>query len=82
MPGNVTLVSKGGDREDDGYSGFIGTELDEMLRAAGVRRLYVVGVATDDCVLHTVCDALSCGFAVFLLRDARRKRGLARMALS
>jgi nicotinamidase/pyrazinamidase len=49
-----------------------GTDLDARLRAAGVRRLYVGGLATDYCVLNTVRDGLSLGYEVFLLEDAIR----------
>ncbi|KAL5349862.1 hypothetical protein ACLOAV_004896 [Pseudogymnoascus australis] len=35
-------------------SSFIGTDLENMLRAAGTRRLYVAGLSTDHCVSTTV----------------------------
>lgn len=35
-------------------SAFIGTDLEEMLRAAGTRRLYVAGLSTDHCVSTSV----------------------------
>ncbi|KFY26346.1 hypothetical protein V493_04147 [Pseudogymnoascus sp. VKM F-4281 (FW-2241)] len=35
-------------------SSFIGTDLEERLRAQGVRRLYVAGLSTDHCVSTTV----------------------------
>ncbi|OBT70309.1 hypothetical protein VE03_00287 [Pseudogymnoascus sp. 23342-1-I1] len=35
-------------------SSFIGTDLEEMLRARGTRRLYVAGLSTDHCVSTTV----------------------------
>ncbi len=38
--------------------------------AAGVRRVFVGGLATEFCVLATVTDALSEGFSVYLLLDA------------
>jgi nicotinamidase/pyrazinamidase len=60
------VVRKGTDG-DDGYSGFSqrdpgtgavrGTGLDEVLERHGVRRLVVVGLATDYCVKETVLDA-------------------------
>jgi nicotinamidase/pyrazinamidase len=43
-----------------------------MLRQAGVRRVFVGGLATDYCVLNTVKDARSLGYEVVLLRDAVR----------
>jgi len=72
LPPTVSLVSKGSLRDREDYSGFSGTDLEERLRTAGVRRLYIGGLTTDYCVLHTVRDARRRGFDVFLLRDAIR----------
>ncbi len=72
LPGNATLVPKATQAETDAYSGFAGTGLDVALRAGGVRRLFVGGLATDYCVLNTVKDALGLGYAVLLLDDAVR----------
>jgi nicotinamidase/pyrazinamidase len=72
LPFSATVVSKGADPDRDAYSGFQGTDLDEGLRALGVRRLLVGGLATDYCVLETVRDAIARGYQVVLLRDAVR----------
>lgn len=69
---DAIVVSKGTSRDTDACSAFEGTELDAMLKRAGVRRLFVGGLATDYCVLATVRDALDNGFRVFLLADAIR----------
>ena len=66
------VVTKGSDADRDAYSGFDGTPLAALLRAAGVTRLLVGGLATDYCVRATVLDALREGFAVTVLRDAVR----------
>lgn len=66
------LVSKATQRAADAYSGFEGTDLDARLRASGVRRLFVGGLATDYCVLNTVQDALRLGYRVVLLVDCIR----------
>jgi nicotinamidase/pyrazinamidase len=73
------VVHKGANGED-GYSGFtmrdpvggtiIPTELEAMLRAAGVRDVVVVGLATDYCVKATALDAARLGFATTVLTDA------------
>jgi nicotinamidase/pyrazinamidase len=68
-PGSV-VVSKGAHPDRDAYSGFEGTELHERLRERGIERLFVAGVATDYCVLHTVRDAISKGYRVTVLSDA------------
>ena len=66
----ITIVSKGIDESADGYSGFDGTNLKQILREQGVEEVWVGGLATDYCVKHTVLDGLREGFAVKALADA------------
>jgi nicotinamidase/pyrazinamidase len=68
----VTIISKGFDESADGYSGFDGTQLAQMLRADGVEEVWVGGLATDYCVKETVLDGLREGFKVKALADAMR----------
>lgn len=72
LPAIAGLVSKATQRAAEAYSGFEGTDLDARLRASGVRRLFVGGLATDYCVLNTVQDALRLGYRVVLLIDCVR----------
>lgn len=72
LPGNVIIVSKATQVEQDAYSGFVGTDLAQRLRALKVTRVFVGGLATDYCVLNTVLDALQNNFAAVLLTDAIR----------
>jgi len=58
------IVDKGQDQDTEGYSGFQGTRLGELLRERGIDRLTVVGLATDYCVKNTALDALREGFEV------------------
>jgi len=51
------------------YSGFYGTDLDLVLRELEVDRLFVAGVATNICVLHTVSDAVLLNYKVNVLED-------------
>ncbi|MDH3499524.1 MAG: isochorismatase family protein [Acidimicrobiia bacterium] len=67
---------------EDGYSGFTvrdpesgvetATALDDALRAAGVERAAVLGLATDYCVKSTAIDASHLGFDTTLLADGVR----------
>ena len=72
-------VRKGSNGED-GYSGFtmrdpltgqeMPTELDSLLRARGVERVVICGLATDYCVRATALDALRLGYTTTVLGDA------------
>jgi nicotinamidase-related amidase len=66
------VVSKGTNPEREAYSAFDGTNLAALLRAAGISRVLVGGLATDYCVRATALAALDEGFAVVVLRDAVR----------
>jgi len=79
LPDETPRIRKGANGED-GYSGFtmrdpvsgqtIATELEELLRDAGVDRVVVVGLASDYCVKATALDAVRLGFATEVLTDA------------
>ena len=61
----------------DDYSEFEGKDdqdrsLDRVLKSHGVKKLYVVGLATDYCVLETVLDGLRYGYEVYAVSDAMR----------
>ncbi|MEK6287549.1 MAG: bifunctional nicotinamidase/pyrazinamidase [Acidobacteriota bacterium] len=63
--------------EKDDYSEFEGKDaqgrsLDELLKSQGVNTLYVVGLATDYCVLETVLDGIKYGYEVHAVTDAMR----------
>lgn len=72
LPLEPEVISKATTRERDAYSAFQGTTLAQRLKSAGVRRLFVGGLATDYCVKATVLDARAGGFDVELLGDAVR----------
>jgi nicotinamidase/pyrazinamidase len=65
-------VDKGQDPETEGYSGFEGTRLEELLRQRGIDHVTVVGLATDYCVKNTALDALRAGFQVTVDTTAAR----------
>jgi nicotinamidase/pyrazinamidase len=72
LPGSAMVISKAQDQDQDAYSGFQTTDLEERLRRLEIDRVLVGGLATDYCVLSTVRDALARGFEVGLLLDAVR----------
>ena len=79
LPTDAPRVRKGTHGED-GYSAFTmrhpetgaetSTELESLLRDAGVERVVVCGLATDYCVKATAQDAARLGFETTLLTDA------------
>jgi nicotinamidase/pyrazinamidase len=66
------IVDKGQERDREGYSGFEGTELDQLLRERGVDTVHIGGLALDYCVKATALDARRAGFDVVVHRDATR----------
>ncbi|HEV7717755.1 MAG TPA: bifunctional nicotinamidase/pyrazinamidase [Arsenicitalea sp.] len=78
-PSNAHLIiRKGFHREVDSYSGFheadrqTRTGLAGYLRERSLRRVFVVGLATDFCVGWTALDARAAGFETFVIEDATR----------
>lgn len=72
VPPGAVLVSKGADAASDQYSAFDRTGLAEDLRARGVTRVWIGGLAEDVCVRATVLDAVREGFETHVLVDATR----------
>ena len=75
LPSGAIVVSKGMDPEHPGYSAFDGRTPDgtafvDDLRARGIDRLLVAGIATDYCVKQTVLDARREGIEASVLLDA------------
>ncbi len=70
LPASTLVVSKARGVERDAYTGFDDTDLEPWLRALAVERIFVGGLATDYCVLHTVLAALAADFQAVLLTDA------------
>ena len=76
------IIRKGFDPKIDSYSAFYEndrtttTGLDAWLRARGVRRVFLAGLATDYCVAWSAEDAVRHGFEVVVIEDACRGIGL------
>jgi nicotinamidase-related amidase len=61
-PGEVTV-------DKYGYGSFHNTVLDDVLRAAGVRQVWVVGTVTQICVEETVREGYRRGFEMVVAAD-------------
>ena len=71
------VVQKGKDSNYDSYSGFqddggAKTEMEQVLKSAGVETVVVYGIATDYCVKATAIDARNAGFKVVVVKDLCR----------
>ena len=72
------VIRKGTDPAVDSYSGFFdnnhtkATGLAEWLETRWVKRVYVMGLATDYCVQATALDARKLGLDVWLIEDGCR----------
>ena len=76
------VIRKGFRPSIDSYSAFFEndrktvTGLDGWLRARGVQRLFLAGLATDFCVAWSAEDAVALGYEVMILQDCCRSIGL------
>ncbi|KAL6047719.1 Nicotinamidase [Balamuthia mandrillaris] len=72
------VIPKGTDKMKDNYSAFWDNEkqvpsgLEQKLKTAGVRKVYVCGLALDYCVGSTAIDAAEAGFECYVIQDATR----------
>ncbi len=73
LPEDAVVVSKADQSDHEAYSAFDNGELAEQMRAAGIRRLWVGGLATDYCVKASVLDATQIpGLEVHVIASAIR----------
>jgi nicotinamidase/pyrazinamidase len=78
LPTAQLIVRKGWHAGVDSYSAFVEadgrttTGLAAWLRAHGITRIAVTGLATDFCVAYTAQDARSAGFETWVIEDACR----------
>ncbi|MBX3327515.1 MAG: isochorismatase family protein [Nitrospira sp.] len=68
-PPSAVIIYKAIDHDQEACSAFQHTALDRHLRVLNVQRLFIGGLATDHCVLHSVKDARMLGYDVCLLMD-------------
>lgn len=72
LPDGTVIINKATETQGDAYSAFDGTDLSERFENAGIRRLWVGGLAQDVCVKATVIDACNLGLETHLIVDAAR----------
>ena len=78
IPQAQLVIRKGYTPTVDSYSAFIEadgktkTGLDAWLKAKGIKRVFVTGLATDFCVNWTAQDARKLGFQATVIEDACR----------
>ncbi len=68
QPGDTVIVKSR-------YSGFIGTDLDSMLRGRSVRNLLLAGIASNVCVESTIRDAYFREYWPVMIGDATMPAG-------
>jgi nicotinamidase/pyrazinamidase len=78
LPSAQLIIRKGYHKDIDSYSAFIEadrrttTGLAAYLSAREIDTVYIAGLATDFCVAWTAIDAISLGFAAYVVEDASR----------
>jgi nicotinamidase/pyrazinamidase len=74
----LLILRKGANESLDSYSAFTEadgkttTGLAAALKARGIRRVFVCGLATDFCVAYSAVDARTADFETFVIEDACR----------
>ena len=78
IPHAQLVLRKGSHKDTDSYSAFLeadrktATGLSGYLKARGIKRVYLAGLATDFCVAWSALDARKAGFAAAVIEDACR----------
>jgi len=72
LPESAVKVTKGVRFDQDQNSAFDQTGLATAMKAEGIERLWIGGLAQDVCVLASALDARKAGFEVHLLAPATR----------
>jgi nicotinamidase/pyrazinamidase len=78
VPQAALVIRKGFHRDVDSYSAFTEadgkttTGLAAYLKARGIKRVFVAGLATDFCVAWTALDARKAAFETYVVEDACR----------
>ncbi len=69
------IIYKGTDTKIDSYSTFFDnahlrhTGLDDYLKEKGIECVFLMGLATDYCVLYSTLDAINLGYSTYVIQD-------------
>jgi nicotinamidase/pyrazinamidase len=68
------IIKKGQNKDHESFSCFFDTGEkstggDSLLKSKGIKKIYLLGVATDFCVKASVLDALKLGYEVYVIED-------------
>jgi nicotinamidase-related amidase len=75
------IIEKGQDKRVEMYSAFVhifenpsvtGSGLGELLKAAAITHVYLVGLAMDYCVKWSAIDARKIGFVTYVVREGTK----------
>lgn len=69
VPNSAKIISKATKIDQDAYSAFADTGLHDSLQTLKITRLFIGGLATDYCVLHSVRDAHALGYSLCILSE-------------
>ena len=72
VPLDAVVISKGTDPDNEAYSAFSETPLQDILRRLGVTRIFIAGLALDYCVKFSGLDAVALGYETVVIQDACR----------
>lgn len=72
VPLHAVVISKGDDPDEEAYSAFHETNLEERLKETGTDKIILGGLTTDYCIKESALDARRAGFAVEVLEDCTR----------
>jgi nicotinamidase/pyrazinamidase len=72
VPEDAIIMNKAWQTESEDFSGKSSSELFSRLTQAQVRRVVLVGLATEYCIKATAHDARAAGFEVIVITDAIR----------
>lgn len=78
LPSDVIIINKAMTADKEAYSAFggftddKGIPLSDKLKALGITRLWMMGLALDYCIIYSALDAINHGFETHLIMSGTR----------